>query len=371
MRLLRAPLPLALLALLAACSSIPEYDVDRDDAALHVARAEREIADGDPWTGFTRLVSVWEVPSLQPELRARAEVLMRASVLPAADAAPSSKIVVKLAEESLPRALRVDLWMAGARRMLEEGREMRSFREIRDLENALPGHFRRGEAAELVAEAGFRLAASTSRRLLVFRVRDQAPEVLDFLVLNYPSSEHCPRAYVTLAEIYEEREELDRAIESHEDLLRYHLDSEYAEYSEARIPYLRLGLVRSVEFDHREIVRARDEVAAWLQRHAGHELEPYVVALGEECERRLVDADLEIAEFYQRIRNAFGATWHAQRALEAARALGDAERILRCEDLIASLEESGNAVDPDRLLDPEFQDPVDTGFGVDIEEFPR
>ena len=116
------------------------------------------------------------------------------------------------------------------------------------------------------------------------------------------------------------------------------------------------------------MIRARDELEAWLGRHPGHELEGSVRELLAEARRRVVENDLHVARFYERIENAFGTQYHASRALDAARVAEDPELIARCEALLQAATELQGEIDPSRFLPPQHDDPVEESFGITIEE---
>ncbi len=342
--------------------------ITAESAPGHLASAEQELAAEPPLRAFERLQAVWTAESLTPEDRNRTQALLESAAgRIAASPAVDGDDLVDLADQELPKRLRIEMWIAGAQRLLEEGERMEAFRAIRDLEEQYPLHLERAAAAEVVAQAGFSLAADDGTYLLFFDYRDRAPGVLEYLVLTFPSSPHCDRAYWTLGEKYEEDEEWREALERHEDLLLYHPGSPYTIYSEAKIPYLRLARVTRAAYDRSAFRRARAELERWLERHAGHELEPDVVELLEECSERLVDNDIVVARFYVTISNAFGARYHAERGLVEARLLGDAERVAACEALLASLPADDADIDPSRVLGPRLDEAVDEGFGIPVE----
>ena len=138
---------------------------------------------------------------------------------------------------------------------------------------------------------------------------------LEYLVLNYPASPHCPEAYFELAQHYERDRDLDEAIARCEDLLVYHPGSRFAVGSEARLPYLRMLRLEEDSYDRRELMEARLEIERWLGLHEGHELEPWMRELRTQIYRRLANSDLIVAKHYSRIRSDFGARIHAERAL--------------------------------------------------------
>jgi outer membrane protein assembly factor BamD (BamD/ComL family) len=84
-------------------------------------------------------------------------------------------------------------------------------------------------------------------------------------------------------------------------------------------------------------LQARKELGDWLERHPEHELRAEVANDLDDSLRRLAESDLSIAAFYDRVGNAFGVRFHAERAREEAAEARDGERVARAEALLASL----------------------------------
>jgi hypothetical protein len=116
------------------------------------------------------------------------------------------------------------------------------------------------------------------------------------------------------------------------------------------VPHLRLAGIGSPEYDRNELVQARKELEAWLERYAGsdagRDLERPVRIDLTDCLRRLADSDLGIARFYDRVENDFGTAYHAGRAREEARAAADAKRQARAEALLARVAGASDEVQP-------------------------
>jgi hypothetical protein len=156
--------------------------------------------------------------------------------------------------------------------------------------------------------------------------QDDAQEVLEYLILNYPRASRCDEAYATLARIYTDQRNWALAIDRLEKLLLNHPGSPLRPAAQADIPRLRLASIDSPEYDRSAILRATAEFEAWLRAFPGNELESKVRLELADCLRRLSDSDLGIAEFYRRVDNGSGARWHAKRAAEEARRGGDEGR---------------------------------------------
>lgn len=242
-----------------------------------------------------------------------------------------------LLELDVPRQISVTAAVRAAKFHLENDDPLDAFRLIKRLDEKYPLHHERAEAGRVVSQAGFDVLADKSKFLGLFSKRDRAPEVFEYLVLNYPSEPTCANAYAALAEIYQEDLRWELAIERLQDLLLYHPQSEIAPLAEAHIPHLRLISVSSPEYDRRELLVARDELRNWLERHPGHEMEEVVGIDLADCLLRLHASDMNIARFYLRVENEAGARLHAQRAEESARLAGATEEAQISADFLAAL----------------------------------
>jgi hypothetical protein len=160
---------------------------------------------------------------------------------------------------------------------------------------------------------------------------------LDYLVLTYPLESRCDQAFYKLAQMYEHDRLFELARERHEELLYAHIKSPLAVASEARIPHLRLAGLKSPEYDRREMLKARDELEAWLKHHSGDELEAQVRYDYADCLARLVENDMNVARFYRRISQPYGARFHAARALADAQAAADPKLVASATELLATI----------------------------------
>lgn len=346
MRLLATLLPVLLLASCAAGGN--PYSDRFDEFSLEalsgttveqqIGLARADLDAGHDEDAFLRLRSLWGFPDLLPEGRDQVELLLERC----ADGIISSHALrpghlKALFKDELPRRVQVAFGVAAAEAMLERGRRLDAWRMIDTVETRFPNHHLRGAAGSIVARAGLSLAADRGRTLFIFPVRENAPQVLEYLVLNHPSAPECAEAYAALGRLYEEERLWQLAIDRHQDLLVYHPDSPQVPRSEARIPHLRLERLKRPVYSRGELVQARAELEAWLLRHEGDELEPSVRADLEDCLRRLSDSDASIARFYDRVDEDWGARIHAERALVEARAAEDPERVEAIEALLRKL----------------------------------
>lgn len=359
----RLPLPsltwiALLLALCGSCASVnPMPSASPGEVPGLLSQAQADLEQGRDADALFRLQRVWEVPGITPEERNAAASLLAEAAPRAAAAQVDGYLLVEIAELDLPRRTKIQLWVAGAERLLEVGERKDSYRAVKDLEALYPQHYLRHEAGDVVAEAGLSLAADPRRHHLFFKYRDEAPELLEYLTLAFPSNASCDLAYSTLGEIYEEKRRWDNAIQAHRDLLLFHSNSRFATYSEARIPYLRTRQVQSTAFDRGAMIEAEAECETWLERHPFESLNAeeatlhgHVVELLHEVRRRLVLNDLHVADFYTTIGNRYGAELHAERGLELAEAIAEEPLAERCRAVLAVAENLSDDLDPARVL---------------------
>ena len=313
-------------------------------AGHHLELAQADLEAGRVERGLERLVELRKVEGLVPEERNRCEELLEGGVARAVEEAsgPEGDAADLVAIYELDLVPRLKAW-AGTRaadRMLAEGRRVDAVKMIRRVERALPSHPERAFAGDVLARAGFSLAADDGRYWLLFRYRSRGVEALEYLVLTYPFDHRCAQAYLTLAQIYEERDELADAIARYEDLLVFHPTSPLAVQAQARLPHVRLERMLRDDFDRTELELARGELEAWLTRYSDHDLQPWVARQLARCRERLAANDLHHARYYRRIGSPFGARLHAQRALEEAVAAGSAEREAEARGILEAVAEA-------------------------------
>jgi hypothetical protein len=334
----RAALAVALLGL--ACRS-PYGTIERANALEHLTLAERDLAAGNSAEALARLEEIHQVENLDPDLRQREDRLVDAAgearfaeIAAGDDAADEFE---DLFRSKLPERLRARAGLQAAEELLREDSRIRAFRMVKKVDEALPTHHERVTAGDLVARAGLALVRDERRYNLLFRYRPRGLQALEYLVLRYPLDAHAAEAYYELSRAYEADRELDAAVERTEDLLLYHPESPYAVAAAARLPYLRLLRLGRDDYDRGELLRAHDELSAWLARHPGHELEGWTRELLAQCRARLVRSDLILARFYERTATPAGVRLHAERARDLAREEGLAEELESAEALLLAL----------------------------------
>ncbi len=347
MRLLQlAAACLALVASASSCATVASWmpgGPERIPKKLEVKQvphgiesAQKELAAGDPARALQWMRAAAEAEGLPP--RERVQTLLeeaaskRIEQLSAPGADPAD--LADMVDLDLPRQLAVSAGIQAARRMQELGEPVEAYRIIKRVDSKYPLHHERAEAGVLLGELGLALSRDYSHFLFFYDRQDDAQEVLEYLILNYPRAPRCDEAYTTLARIYTDERDWTLAIDRLEKLLLNHPSSPLRPAAQAEIPHLRLRSIASPEYDRSAVLRAREELEEWLRAYPGHELEPKVRTELADCLRRLSDSDMAVAGFYERVKNGMGARWHARRAAEEAREAGDEERAKNAETFL-------------------------------------
>lgn len=334
-----APLWLALLALSSGCRSHPFGEVDRATSGAQLEQAEADVRAGEYARALDRLAEVHEVENLEPDQREHEERLIDAAARgrfsQLEDA--SADELLELFDSKLPERVRARAGILAADRMLAAGNRITAFRQVKKVDEKLPGHPERVLAGDVLARAGLSLIEDDGRYNLLFHYRPRGVQALEYLVVHYPLEPRCPQAYFELSQVYERDGDFDQAISRSEELLLYHPESPYAPAASARLPYLRLCRLTRDDYDRGELLRARSELAAWLERYPGHELAGWVGDLVRECDTRIVRSDLYLAGYYERTRTAAGQRLHAERAKALALEAGLEDEAAAAERLLAGL----------------------------------
>ncbi|MBI5431663.1 MAG: hypothetical protein HZA52_02410 [Planctomycetes bacterium] len=306
------------------------------DVREALALAAEEFAAGRTERALDRAVACRDATGLPSELRNEVELRVeeyaerRIQDLSGDDGDPDD--LEDLLSLNLPRQLAVRAGVRGAELLIADDEDYDAYELLKKVDTKFPNHHERQRAGELLAQAGSRLADDTWSFFGFFRTSDDGAEILEYLVINYPSQRRCDEAYVKLSELYADKREWELARERSEDLLLYQPDSPLALRAEARVPHYRLRALKSPEYDRRELSSARGELETWLERHAEQtgeaaELEESVRLDYADCLARLARSDLSIAHFYTRIGERYGAVMHAERALEEAHATGSTDLV--------------------------------------------
>lgn len=344
-------LPIALLlALLTGCAALPSWIPGSRSAPARLEASEVpaaiERAEGDLAAGRTRSALDWmraagAAKGLDTATRDHVQrVLEQAAqkrIAELSEPGQDPEDLADLVELGLPRQIAVQAGLAAARRLIEQGERMDAYRLLRKLDKKFPLHHEHRAAGDLMDEIGLALSREKRSFLFFWSTDAQAEEVLEYALLNHPSARQDDLAHLRLAELYEEHDDLDLAIDRLEKLVLNHPDSALRPQAQAHIPELRLALLRSPEYDRGTLLKAEAELERWLKSFPGHELERRVGLDLADCLRRLCDNDLAIAAFYRRVNNSYGARYHAQRAVDEARGGADEQRAARAQAIVDAL----------------------------------
>lgn len=342
-RALRPALRLALvllLSLLGGCSMLgARLDVGEVDAALVRAQSDLDQGRTEDAVSLMRRASLAE--DLSPEQRAAVERLLEAAVrkriVELSGEKPDAGELADLVELDLPRQVAVEAGLAAARAWQKEGEEGSAFEVLQLLDKKYPLHYERVAAGDLIVELGLTMSRKKERFLIFYDTDEEAQKMLEYAVLEHPWARNCDEAYLCLAQLYEQDREYKLAIDRLEKLVLNHPDSKERPAAQARIPRLRLRLLASPEYDRAMLLTASEELRRWLVAYPAHpEREAVERDLGD-CLRRLVDNDLVIARFYERVGNVYGARRHATRAVLEARDSGDTARAQEAQRYLDSL----------------------------------
>jgi len=343
-------LPCALALVCAGCASLPSWipgsksapaRIEAAEVPAALERAQQDLAAGRTESALDWMRAASAATDLPTDQRNQVQhVLEQAAGQRITELSVPGKDPEELAELvdlGLPRQLAVQAGLAAARAEVANDNRMDAFRLLRKLDRKFPMHHERQAAGDMIVEIGLALAQLHKSFLIFYSTDSQAEEVLEYAILQHPWAKRGDEAHVALADLYVLHTDLDLAIDRLEKLVLDHPDSTLRPVAQARIPELRLRLLRSPEMDRGTLLKAEDELKRWLKAYPNHELAQHVgVQLGD-CLRRLCDSDLSIAGFYRTVKNDFSTRFHAQRAVEEARGAGDEARAQRAQALVDSL----------------------------------
>ena len=312
---------LTVLCVAPGCAMFRSSGSAEDAAAADktVARAEADIAAGKNAQALSELRDVRESDALSSEQKTRIDLLLercaeaRIDELSKAGSDPDE--MEDLFELNLPRQIAITAGVRTAKLLLDQGEPVDAYSMIKKVDSRYPPagtHHERVLAGDILFEAGMKLAESHFSIFGLFSDQDDAKAILEYLVQNYPKERRCDQAYRRLAKLYEDDRLWSTALERYQDLVTYHLDSPLAIEAEWRIPHLRLVSILRSDYDRRELLRALDELNAWLEAHAGNEFEARASADQKDCLTRLAQSDLVVAHFYRVVEKWDGSsprTW--------------------------------------------------------------
>lgn len=320
--------------------------LDADEVPHALERTEYELSVGDSERALEWMRSASHATGLPSETRERVRVMLDRSAeqrvrdLSVPDADPED--LGDLVGMDLPRQIAVPAGLEAARRMRADDEPMDAYQLVRKIDTKYPLHHERQATGEFLGDLGLELAKDYGKFLFFYDRQEDAAEVLEYLILNYPRAPRCDEAYMTLARIYEDDRDWSHAIDRLEKLVLNHPDSSFRAAGEAAVPRLRLASIESPEYDRGALDRARTELEAWLRNWPSRpgipmDLESRVRLDLADSLRRLSDSDHLISNFYSRVGNEAGARRHAERAVLEARQAGDPGRIEEGEERIREL----------------------------------
>jgi len=205
------------------------------------------------------------------------------------------------------------------------------------LDVKFPMHHERQAAGDLMVEMGLSLKDDDSGFFGLFETVDEAQEILEYAILNAPWARKCDEAYAALCVIYRKERRFDLAIERAGQLVLNHPESPLRPAHQLLIPQLRLESLLSPEYDRQALTQARNELIDWLQSFPANALVTQAKADLIDCHVRLYESDMLISKFYARVDSAWGARFHAQRAVDEALEAGDDERATQAREWLSSL----------------------------------
>lgn len=329
-----------LLTLLAGCNITrlaqqveARYTPEQVPAVLEQARVA-VAQQTDLEAALENVRSARSTAGLSPELRQEVQNVLEVTTRSVIATTRDTELLEAIMGVDVPRQLAVESGLRAAQLLFEDGERMEAYRLVKRLDAKFPQHHERGSAGTLLMEIGFDLAEDEGTYGLLFKYRNLAGEVLEYLVMNYPSHAGGDQTLWTLATLYQEQNNLDIAIEKQQDLLLWFPTSPMAPAAQARVPHLRLMIHADPDYDRATLVQAYGELQQWLDEHGGHELEPLVRGDLLDSTQRLAASDLILARFYATLGNPDGVQLHARRALAEAREGGLADQIEKADELL-------------------------------------
>ena len=320
--------------------------LDPEKVPHALERAEHELDVGDSERALDWMRPASEVQGLTSDMREKVRVMLdraaeqRVKDLSTPDSDPDD--LGELVSMNLPRQIAVPAGLEAARRMDADGDPMDAYKLVKKIDTKYPLHHERQAAGEFLGDLGLELSKDHTKFWFFYDRQEDAQEVLEYLILNYPRAPRCDEAYATLGRIYADDKDWSHAIDRLEKLVLNQPDSPLRAEAEATIPRYRLASIKSPEYDRSALDRARTELEAWLRTWPGRpqatpELENQARLDLADSLRRLADSDHGIARFYVRVGNKYGAQEHAERAVREARQAGDVERAEEAEQILRDL----------------------------------
>ena len=327
---------------LSACNTLyfnGQRTVSLEDAPEVMADAEQALASGDHERALIALKGLSYVEGLPTSQRNRVAKLFAVAaeheIKRLSLSTDGAEDLADFVDDELPSGIAVSAGIASARAYIARGEAEDGWKVLRRIDERFPLHHERAAAGRLLVEAGLALSNDDRSWWFFWSARNEGMACLEYLVLNHPSQPRCDEAYARLGELYSEDNQRLLAIERYSDLVLYHSESSLRPIAQARIPMLRLELLDSPEYDRGGLILALTELEDWVVRFPNHPMRDEVLESRLDCLRRLSASDLGIARFYERIGNAAGRIYHAERAHDLAQTAGDTSLAASASELMA------------------------------------
>lgn len=342
---------LTLLAL-ASCSALPRWipfspnhipsSIKAADVDEAIEKCETALERGDTESAIEWMRAASRATGMPVEKRDRVQILLETACARRIEELSSNphgaKDLASMVDIDLPRQLAVEAGLRAATQMIADGDGLDAYDVLKRLDTRFPLHHERQRAGDLMCDIGLTAIADAPGFMGFFSDHDEGQAILEYVILNAPWARRCDEAYWALTAYYEEDRSWDLAIDRAEKLVLNHPLSPLRARAQAQVPHLRLGSIKSPEYDRGAIEKARLELQQWLASYAGKdELEEGVrIDLGDAL-RRLSDNDMIVSHFYDRVDDAYGARFHAERAIAEARDANDMRRTEAAEEWLGRL----------------------------------
>jgi tetratricopeptide (TPR) repeat protein len=313
------------------------YALKPDQVPMAIEKAEAALIDDKPQVALDWMRIATVQKGLPTEQRRKIQRLLEVSadrfIKTVSESNESAEILAEVLDLDLPRQIAVTGAIAGANKYMDRKAYQQAVLLIQRIDKRFPSHHLRSEAGEILLKAGLTLADLDSGWLDSYR--DHGLAALEYVSINYPTTNGGELALQKLGEMYEEDGRWELAISRHEELTQNFPSSSLVATSLARIPHLRLASIESPEYDRKAIINARVDLERWLTDYAGHPATDQVKFDLRDSLIRLAESDLVISDFHETIDNDFGARYHAERALDEALLAEDPKRVARAQKILA------------------------------------
>lgn len=241
------------------------------------------------------------------------ELAAAESQLAAGEAAACRDRLTTITSELFPRRLRDRFDLLLARAHFAIGDTWQAF----EITEKFPDRHPHSELRPIVVELDWELAqtmAKSGRGFLFFwSDRRAARTVLEHLITRHPDSPRLADALRLLGDLAFEDEDFTLAQERFRDLMRKRPDSEWVVYARFRFAMSIVAGLQGADYDQNQMQHGARELQAFLD---GKPENPEFVDIASKALRELLDwqatRELQIADYYRTIGNAFGERRHLE-----------------------------------------------------------